>query len=75
MLILYKKFKPMFYYIFSKEKDAVWHFIQGIHWLHPTVASLCTFIANEKNEYLDKASLWIYKRYVIFKSLIHVINL
>lgn len=67
MLILYEKLLTMFYCIFTKEKDAVWNFIQGINWLHPTVASLGSFIANSytKNEYLDKASLWIYKRYVV----------
>ncbi|CAH1733236.1 unnamed protein product [Aphis gossypii] len=47
----------------SNAEDAVWHFIQGLNWLHPTVASLCTFSRNtySKNEHLDKSSLWIYK--------------
>uniref|UniRef100_A0A2S2R9S8 Run domain Beclin-1 interacting and cystein-rich containing protein n=1 Tax=Sipha flava TaxID=143950 RepID=A0A2S2R9S8_9HEMI len=47
----------------SNNKDAVWNFIQGINWLHPRIASLCTFFENScpKNEHLDKSSLWIYK--------------
>lgn len=64
----------MFNYIFLKAEDAVWHFIQGLNWLHPTVASLCTFSRNtySKNEHLDKSSLWIYKRYVMtHKSISH----
>ncbi|XP_025191827.1 run domain Beclin-1-interacting and cysteine-rich domain-containing protein [Melanaphis sacchari] len=46
----------------SNAEDAIWHFIQGINWLHPTIAS-CTFSRNTcfKNKHLDRSSLWIYK--------------
>lgn len=47
----------------SNTEDGIWNFIQGINWLHPTIASLCTFSRNicPKNEHLNKSSLWIYK--------------
>lgn len=65
-MILFK-LATMFNYIFLKVEDVVWNFIQGINWLHPTTASLCTLSRNTcpKNENLDKSSLWIYKRYVV----------
>jgi len=61
----------MLNYIFPKAGDVVWNFIQGINWLHPTIASLCTLSKNthSKNENLDKSSLWIYKRYVMTKTI------
>lgn len=63
-MILFK-LATIFNYIFLKAEDVVWNFIQGINWLHPTIASLCARNTCPKNEHLNKSSLWIYKRYVV----------
>ncbi|VVC29737.1 Putative zinc-RING and/or ribbon,RUN domain,Zinc finger, RING/FYVE/PHD-type [Cinara cedri] len=47
----------------SNDNDAVWYFLEGLNWFHPTITSFITPDKNvcPKNEHLDKFSLLIYK--------------
>lgn len=61
----------MFLICFLKVDDSIWNFLQGINWLYPTITSLNTFskYSYPKNKHLDKSSLWIYKRYIMYNNV------